>query len=77
MPRMRLDFIFASPALLLSGDGDGEGKGKGRREGERKRETRLVAAGIERSNVTDELSDHYPVYLSWLDSLDPFADSEP
>jgi hypothetical protein len=77
MPKMRLDFIFASRPLL-------EGprlaraaakKSRGRPEsGERGggAVNRLVAAGIQRSNLTEELSDHFPVYLAWEDDSRPF-----
>lgn len=71
MPRMRLDFIFASPDLLLNVEGDSSSKKKDHNS--RLSENRLVAAGIERSNITDELSDHYPVFFSWVDPHDPFA----
>jgi hypothetical protein len=76
---MRLDFIFASPELLLGGDVDAEGTGGSQRKRDRlgQSQSRLVAAGIERSNITDKLSDHYPVFLSWADPRDPFADSNP
>lgn len=69
MPRMRLDFIFASPQLLHSEDSlsrwtTKEVKGP---------VSRLVAAGIEKSSLTNDLSDHYPVFLSWYDDVDPFG----
>jgi hypothetical protein len=80
MPRMRLDFIFASRALLedrwpywpATATSLKKKQSGADRSGGTGGASRLIAAGIERSNLTDELSDHYPVYLSWDDECQPF-----
>lgn len=56
MPKMRLDFIFASESLLsMSGD----------------LAQRIVLAdtGIQDDEVTDVLSDHFPVHATWKYAL--------
>lgn len=61
-PYIRLDYILLSPAIIeniyshSSGSSSG---GSGISSG--------IYAGVDRSNVTDVLSDHYPVYASWSD----------
>ena len=59
-PYIRLDYILLSPAIIEniyshSSGSNGSGSGSG------------IYAGVDRSNVTDVLSDHYPVYASWSD----------
>ena len=57
-PYIRLDYILLSPAIIeniYSHSSGSNGSGSG------------TYAGVDRSNVTDVLSDHYPVYASWSD----------
>lgn len=52
MPKMRLDFIFASESLLsMSGD--------------LSTRTFLADTGIQKDEVTENLSDHFPVHATW------------
>lgn len=64
MPKMRLDFIFTSSNLLNTNNYFQHFK--------KQSTNRLIAAGVEKSDITYELSDHFPVYLSWYEENDPF-----
>lgn len=71
MPKMRLDFIFSSSNLLYN-----EKQfylKKQQNKVDLNTFNRLIAAGIEKSDLTSKLSDHFPVYLSWYEENDPFG----
>ena len=82
MPNMRLDFIFTSSNLIHHPEDDekqfinkqvNKHKGNLKKLSQTIEKSRLIAAGVERSDLTKKLSDHFPVYLSWYEDIDPFG----
>ncbi len=56
-PRIRVDFILISPAIVFAETSASSVTNGGR--------INKVDAGLEINNITDFLSDHYPVFTSW------------
>jgi hypothetical protein len=76
-PFIRLDFILLSHTILSDGPNSGNIHSGRTPEaphgGANDTQHRAIAikAGVDRSNVTEVLSDHFPVYASWEDSDRP------
>ena len=52
-PDLRLDFVLVSPAVLYNHDKSSNSSGSG------------VSSNIEIDHFTENLSDHYPIAISW------------
>jgi hypothetical protein len=61
-PTIRLDFILMSPAVLRSIQQSIDGKGCANAT-----IVPQLFGGVEVTNYTDIMSDHYPVYAQWKD----------
>jgi hypothetical protein len=74
-PFIRLDFILLSHTILGESPKSGNihGTAEAPHGGANDTQHRAIAikAGVDRSNVTEVLSDHFPVYASWEDSDRP------
>lgn len=59
-PRIRLDYILLSQSLLRSRIGSSEGS-------QQATKTLSFTSYVDKTNITDYISDHYPVIVSWTD----------
>jgi hypothetical protein len=67
-PQIRLDYILMNDAALGRTKPPQEKQGEGKDEDkDDDGDGHMVAAGIEATNVTTMLSDHFPAYASWRD----------
>lgn len=82
-PHIRLDFILLSPGILQStvssvnitqkdifsgGSGASDNfHSSGNSVMNSAHLPSALVAGVDTSNITDVISDHYPVYASWID----------
>lgn len=81
-PHIRLDFILLSPGILqstistinntfnnatTSAASDNFHSSGNSVVGSSMNVQNVLVAGVDTSNITDVISDHYPVYASWID----------
>lgn len=56
---MRLDFLFVSDSIVASTRRKGRGS---------ESTSSLFVAGIDHNQLSAQLSDHFPVFVAWIDN---------
>lgn len=70
-PFIRLDFILVSPAILLGAHAAAARASNSNSNSNSGSVAEGLRAGVERSNITEALSDHFPVFAAWRDPSRP------